>query len=102
MSSVSVSREKSVRLNRSIVIVVFGALIVLMGVLFFKRREVSRKIDYYTAQYEQIQEEIREEEDRSKDLEKLPAYLESYEYIEKVAREIFHLVYEDEILIQVQ
>ena len=88
-------------MNRNIILSVLVSLLVLMAVLMKERRALEKKIDYYTSQLEQLQEEIKEEEKRSVDLEqRLPSYVASYEYMEKVAREVFNLVYEDEILIQ--
>lgn len=47
-----------------------------------------------------LEEQIKEEEKRTKDLEELEKYMQTKKYMEEVARERLGLVYPDEIIIQ--
>ena len=80
------------------VLIIILAAALLITVLVVQRHRLSVKIGEYNTQIEKLQDQIQAEKERSLELEKLPAYVDSYEYIEKVAREKFGLVYEDEIL----
>ena len=74
---------------------VVGLLIVVM---FVQRERLKKKIAQYQAANTVLTEQIQEEKDRSEELENLPDYVRSDGYIEKIAREKFGLVYEDEII----
>ena len=80
------------------VVIITLAVALLITVLLIQRHSLSDKIVKYNDEIEILQDQIDAEKERSLELEKLPAYVDSYEYIEKVAREKFGLVYEDEIL----
>jgi cell division protein DivIC len=47
-----------------------------------------------------LQTQINDENERSKEIEKLEAYSQTKRYIEDIAREQLGLVYEDEIIIR--
>ncbi len=47
-----------------------------------------------------LEEQIKEEEKREKDLEELEKYMQTKKFMEEVARERLGLVYPDEIIIQ--
>ena len=59
---------------------------------------LNKKIISYQVSNARLEQRIREEKDRTKELEILPEYIQSDEYIEKAAREKFGLVYEDDII----
>lgn len=70
----------------------------LLTVLLFQSHKLEAKNSAYADQIAQLEEQISLEEARAEEIEKLPEYTESDEYIEKLAREKFGLVYEDEII----
>ena len=70
----------------------------LLVVLLFQSHKLEQKNISYAAQIAQLEEQIEEEEARTAEIGKMPEYTETRDYIEKVAREKFGLVYEDEIL----
>ena len=84
--------------NRAGMIVVTLVVAVLITVLLTQSMHIRKKITSSSASNTQLQTMIQEEKDRAQDLERLPDYIESDEYIEKAAREKFGLVYEDEII----
>lgn len=73
-------------------------VMMLLTVLLFQSHKLEAKNAAYTKQIAQLEEQIALEEARAEELEELPEYTKSNEYIEKVAREKFGLVYEDEVL----
>lgn len=50
----------------------------------------------------ELEQQIAEQEARAEELEKLPEYTQSQEYIEKMAREKFGLVYPDEVIFRAE
>ncbi len=74
----------------------------LLTVLLIQSHRLEVKNTAYASQVEELEEQIAEEQDRSQELEKLPEYTQSQEYIEKMAREKFGLVYPDEIIFKAE
>ena len=83
------------RIGMIVVAVVVGLLI---AVLLMRSLSLQKKINTTYASNVALEQQIREEEERTQQLQSLPAYVNSDEYIERLAREKFGLVYEDEIL----
>ncbi len=84
--------------NRAGMAVIGSIVCLLILVLLMQSMKLKRKIVSYQASNASLVEQIQEEKDRTEEIEKLPEYIQSDEYIEKVAREKFGLVYEDEII----
>ena len=65
-------------------------------------------LSYYNEELEEsyqvteLEQQIAEQEARAEELEKLPEYTQSQEYIEKMAREKFGLVYPDEVIFRAE
>lgn len=70
----------------------------LLTVLLFKSNQLDARNAAYAEQIAQLEEQIAQEEVRAEELETIPEYTQSLEYIEKTAREKFGLVYKDEII----
>ncbi len=88
--------------NRIGMAVIATVVCLLIGVLLVQSFRLKKKISTYQAATVSLGEQIQEEKDRAEELERLPAYISSPEYIEKAAREKFGLVYEDEIIFKPQ
>ena len=88
--------------NRIGMAVIATVVCLLIGALLVQSFRLKKKISSYRANAISLGEQIQEERDRAEELEKLPAYIGSDEYIEKAAREKFGLVYEDEIIFKPQ
>ncbi|MDO5392954.1 MAG: septum formation initiator family protein [Eubacteriales bacterium] len=73
-------------------------VMMLLAVLLFRSHALEVKNTAYAEQMAQLQEQIEMEQIRAEEMEKLPEYTQSQEYIEKTAREKFGLVYPDEII----
>ena len=84
--------------NRIGMALVAVVVLLLIAVLLMRSMTLRKKIQHYNASNTALEEQIRAEEERTQQLAALPAYVESDEYIERLAREKFGLVYEDEII----
>ena len=71
-------------------------------VLLVQSQKLIIQNERFQQQKSDLEQQIRDEELRAEEIEKLPDYVTSREYIEKVAREKLGLVYEDEILFQAE
>ena len=80
-------------------IIVFVVLYIFAIVAFgkLKLEEEKKGLD---RRLETLQTQINDENERSKEIEKLEAYSQTKRYIEDIAREQLGLVYEDEIIIR--
>ena len=56
----------------------------------------------FRSQEIELQKQIKEEEQKAKEIEKLEEYVGTDEYIEDMAREKLGLVYEDEIIFKAE
>lgn len=86
------------RQNRVGMAAIAMVVLALIAVLLYQSRILNDKINQYQTSNARLEERIREEEDRTKELGLLPDYVSSDEYIEQAAREKFGLVYADEIV----
>lgn len=84
--------------NRAGMAVIGVIVCMLIAMLLVQSAGLKRKIVSYQASNEALRGRIQEEQDRTAEIEKLPEYIGSDAYIEKMAREKFGLVYEDEVI----
>jgi cell division protein DivIC len=98
------SRERHVYKKANICGVVIVAVIcaVICAVTFFGGRSVSAQNTYYSQQESELQSRIDAESDRAEEIEDYSRYVDSDEFAEKMAREKFGLVKEDELVIKSQ
>lgn len=73
-------------------------VMMLLTVLLYQSHRLEEKNVGFQQQISQLNDQIALEEARAEEIEKLPEYVASDEYIEKTAREKFGLVYQDEII----
>ncbi len=73
-------------------------VIALIAAMLFQSAALRKKNTAYREQISQTQDLIEAEQERAKELEGLPAYTQTDEYIEKTAREKFGLVYPGEVV----
>ena len=71
---------------------------VLLIVLLVQSQNLIHKNQEYTQRKEELQQELKDEEIRAEEIENLKDYVDSAEFIEKIARDKLGLVYEDEII----
>lgn len=70
---------------------------ICVGIRTLSLRKQSAEL---ASRQEILENQIKDEEQRTKDLEELEKYMKTKKYIEEVAKEKLGLVYPDEILIQ--
>ena len=73
-------------------------VMVLLIVLLVQSQNLIHKNQEYTQRKEELQQELKDEEIRAEEIENLKDYVDSAEFIEKIARDKLGLVYEDEII----
>ena len=95
-------RRKASSGNRIGMAVIGSIVVLLITVLLMQSSRLNKKIVAYQVSNARLEQRIQEEHDRAKELELLPEYIRSDEYIEKAAREKFGLVYADEIIFKAE
>lgn len=70
----------------------------ICGVVSYKRIELSKEREKTAIKLVELNRMLDKEEETAKDLKSLKAYVQTNKYIEEMARELFGLVYEDEIV----
>jgi len=71
---------------------------ILLISLTLQIREIKAKNADYQTQADNLEKQIRDEKERTEEIEALEDYVESKEYVEELARDKLGLVYEDEIV----
>ena len=94
-------RKPSSSNRRGMVAIALIVMILLVGLLV-QSQKLSSQNRQYEAKKSELEQRISDEELRAGEIKNLDDYVNSTEYIEKVAREKLGLVYEDEILFQAE
>ena len=97
-----ITKRKAASSNRRGMICIAVVVAALVIALLYQSAGIREKNAYYVSQIAQVEEEIAEEKARSEELENLPEYTQSEEYIEKIAREKLGLVYPDETIFKAE
>lgn len=92
------NRKKASRANRFGMMVIGTIVVILIIVILARCHALKVKINAYAQENEALTEQIEDEKGRAEEIKNLPEYIQSDEYIEKVAREKFGLVYSDETI----
>lgn len=76
------------------------AIVVLLicGIVLYKRVGLDEKRTIYAKQAQELDQDLKDEKQRTKDLQEEKAYMQTKKYIEEIAREKLGLVYKDEII----
>ncbi len=77
-------------------------VMVLLIALLVQSQNLIRKNQQYTERKEELEQELKDQEIRAEEIENLKDYVNSTEFIEKVARDKLGLVYEDEIIFKAE
>ena len=86
------------RQNRLGMMLVSFVVLMLMGVILFKGRELKMKQAEYQQKEETLQAQIDEEHERTKRLSDYEKYTKTDKFVEEIAKEKLGLLYENEIL----
>ncbi len=87
------------RLGMYVITLIVLALLVGMMV---QSRGLQTRNEEYELEKGELEEQIKDEEMRAEEIDHLGEYLNSDEYIEKLAREKLGLVYEDDVIYRVE
>ena len=70
----------------------------ICGYLYYRQTELQKQYDELAAEKARLEILLKEEEKRAAALDDYKAYVQTKDYIEKVARDVLGLVYEDEVI----
>lgn len=83
-------------------VAIAAIVLTLLAGLLVQSQELRAKNRQYEERKAELQQQISDEELRAEEIQNLHEYVNSTEYIEKLAREKLGLVYRDEILFQAE
>ena len=86
--------------NRWAIITVTAVVISMAFVVNLKVTSLKEKDRQYTERLESLEKEVQLQEDRAEELSEYRVYVQTKQYIEKVAKEKLGLVNPDEILLK--
>ena len=90
------------RNNRRGMLSIAVVVLLLLVVLQIQSQKLIVKNNGYITQREELNQQIKDEEIRAEEIKKLKDYINSDEYIEKIARDKLGLVYEDEVIFRAE
>ncbi len=90
--------KKDKRKNRSGLLIIAVAVMVLCGIIFIKEKELLSEKAALTVKVSELNEQIDEEKEIKKELISKKAYMQTVRYVEDIAREKLGLVFPDEII----
>lgn len=93
-------RRRPSRSNRRGMVSIAAVVLVLLVGLLVQSQKLSARNTQYEVRKAELEQQIRDEEIRAGEIVKMKDYVDSPEYIEKIAREKLGLVYEDETIFQ--
>ena len=97
------SRGKRARKNnRRGMMGIAAVVLLLLVVLQIQSQKLIRRNDAYRIQKTELEQEIQDEKVRAGEIKDLQKYIDSDEYIEKIARDKLGLVYEDEVIFKAE
>ena len=100
MSRNGVRRRTDRTGNRFAIITVTVVVVSLALVLNLKVHSMQKKEIQYTEKEQTLEKQVDEQKERAKELEEYRVYVQTKQYIEKIAKERLGLVNPDEIIIK--
>lgn len=92
----------AIRHNQRGILAISGVVAFLLVVLLVQSQRLTVKNNAYQVQKAELEQQIKDEEIRAVEIENLKDYVDSDEFIEKMARDKLGLVYEDEIIFKAE
>lgn len=93
-------RRKKRKQNNNGTSIVFFVVIVVCLCVGVKVMTLKKQNEELAMKQETLEKQIKQEEERTKELEELEKYMKTKKYVEEIAKEKLGLVYPDEILIE--
>ena len=91
-------KRSRVRRNKSYLLAISAVIVLLIAVVSVNAMTLRAKEKAYRAQETELEEQLKEEEERAAEIDDLESYVNTDEYVEEVAREKLGLVHENEII----
>ncbi|ROR25669.1 cell division protein DivIC [Mobilisporobacter senegalensis] len=88
-------KHKKRRTGIGLIVIV---VLLICSIVSFKRFSLDSERKESNKRLSEVKAAIKEEQERTKEIEDYKAYVQTKKYIEEVAREKLGLVYEDEII----
>lgn len=95
-------RKRPSKSNRRGMFAIAVIVMVLLVGLLVQSQELILSNKQYEIKKAELEQQIKDEEIRSGEIENMKDYVDSIEYIEKLAREKLGLVYEDETIFKAE
>ena len=92
------SRESVRQTNRWNIALAVAVVIILLIVVYVSGSSMRKKLDGYRAHISELEQQLEEEEQRSRYIEEYREDTQTDEFIEQIAREKLGLLYEGEII----
>lgn len=71
---------------------------ILLVILLFQGQSLQKKVKENEAKKEELEQQLSDEEARTEEIEEMQEYMQSDEYIEKIAKEKVGLIKDNEII----
>lgn len=84
--------------NKAAMVGISTVVTMLLAVLLFQGQDLQRRIQQNNQKKEELLAETEKEQKRTGEIEDMEEYMQSDEYIEKIAREKIGLVKDNEII----
>ena len=102
VDSMTGKRKRPSKSNRRGMFAISAIVTVLLIGLLVQSQELAVSNKQYEAKKAELEHQIKDEEIRAGEIENMEDYVNSTEYIEKIAREKLGLVYEDETIFKAE
>lgn len=90
--------KRCLQTHKRSVLAISAVIVLLIAVVSVNAVTLRAKEKAYRVQEAELQEQIKEEEERASEISELEDYVNTEEYVEEVAREKLGLAHENEIL----
>ncbi|MCH1981905.1 septum formation initiator family protein [Ruminococcus sp. OA3] len=97
-NSAKMRAKRNQRYNKMAMVGISIVVCMLLVVLFVQGQSVRERISANNQKQDELAQQIEDENKRTEDIENMQEYMQSDEYIEKIAKEKIGLVKENEII----
>lgn len=94
----AIRRRSRLNKHKSSVLGISGVILLLVAVVSVSSMSLLARNQLYKEQEAELEAQIQEEEERTKEIEQMEEYVGTNEYIEQTARDKLGLIYENEII----
>lgn len=92
------SRAQDRQSGRGNIVLAVLVVVILLAVLYINGSSLQRKLEGYRTHITELEQQLEEEEQRSRYIEEYREYTQTDEFIEQIAREKLGLLYKGEII----